>query len=130
MWQRYLAREGGQGADERSQGNNADEMGTSCTFQKVTAKSDVTFQKCEKPPSNGHCYRVTDQNGGTGGSGARASDESHKCTQCGKDGAELEAYYGEASAWLHRGACEGTWRAACDADDLTIPSYLDRRSRS
>jgi putative DNA primase/helicase len=127
VWQRYLAREGGQGADERSQGNNADEMGTSCTFQKVTAKSDVTFQKCEKPPSNGHCYRVTDQNGGTGGSGARASDESHKCTQCGKDGAELEAYYGEASARLHRGPCEDAWRAACDVDDLTIPPELDRR---
>jgi hypothetical protein len=31
-----------------------------------------------------------------------------------------------ASAWLHRGACEDAWRAACDVDDLTIP-YLDRR---
>jgi len=124
VWQRYLAREGGQGADERSQGNNADETGTSSTFQKVTDDSDVTFQK---PPSNGHCYRVTDQNGHRGGSGARAGGESHKCAQCGEDGAELEAYYGEASAWLHRGACEDAWRAARDADDLTIPSYLDRR---
>ena len=105
---------GGQGADERSQGNNADEMGTSATFQKVTAESNVTFQKCEKPPSNGHCYRVTDENGVIGGSGARALGESHKCAQCGKDGA-------------HRGACQAAWMAACDADDLTIPSYLDRR---
>jgi hypothetical protein len=50
-----------------------------------------------------------------------------KCAQCGKDDAEIEAYYGEASAWLHRGACEDAWRAALDNDDLTIPSYLDRR---
>jgi hypothetical protein len=127
VWQRYLAREGGLGADERSQGNNADEMGTSSTFQKVTGDDDVTFQTCEKPASNGLCYRVTDQNGDRGGSGARGASEGSKCAQCGKDGAELEAYYDEASAWLHRGACEDAWRAACDVDDLSIPSYLDRR---
>jgi hypothetical protein len=85
---------------------------------------DVTFQKCEKPPSNGHCYRVTDENGVEPGFGTSVT---RKCAQCGKDGAELEAYYGDASAWLHRGACEDAWRVACDVDDLTIPSYLDRR---
>src|SRR5262245_14643490 len=103
VWQRYPAREGGQGADERSQGNNADEMGTSSAFQKVTAESDVTFQKCEKPPSNGHCYRVTDQNGGVGASGARAPGEGQKCTQCGKDGARagglLWRGFGVAAPW-------------------------------
>jgi hypothetical protein len=31
-------------------------------------------------------------------------------------------------AWLHRGLYEAAWVADCDADDLTIPSYLDRRS--
>src|SRR5262249_30338264 len=87
VWQRYLAREGDQGADVRSQGNNADEMGTSATFQKVTAESDVTFRRDEKPPSNVHCYRVTDQNGDRGGSGVRVNGESQKCAQCGKDGA-------------------------------------------
>jgi Protein of unknown function (DUF3631) len=121
LWQRYLA---AQGVPERSQGNNADEMGTSCTFQKVTEKADVTFQKCEKPPSNGHCYRVTDENGVEPGFGTSVTQ---KCAQCGKDGAELQAYYGASSAWLHRGACEAAWRAARDGDDLTIPSYLDRR---
>jgi hypothetical protein len=50
-----------------------------------------------------------------------------KNAQCGRDSAEIEAYYGEASAWLHRGACEDAWRAACDVDDLTIPAYVDRR---
>ena len=62
-----------------------------------------------------------------GGSGARVNGESHRCAQCGRDGAELEAYYGEASAWLHRGACQDAWMAVCDADDLTIPPLLDRR---
>jgi hypothetical protein len=33
-----------------------------------------------------------------------------------------------ALAWLHRGACENSWRAARDLDDLTIPPYVDRRS--
>jgi hypothetical protein len=121
LWQRYLA---AKGVPERSQGNNADEMGTSCTFQKVTEKSDVTFQTSEKPPSNGHCYRVTDENGVGPGFGTGVT---RKCAQCGKDDAEIEAYYGEASAWLHRGTCEDAWRAARDLDDLTIPSYLDRR---
>jgi hypothetical protein len=126
VWQRYLAREGGQGADERSQGNNADEMGTSSTFQKVTAESDVTFQTCEKPPSNGHCYRVTDENEDRGGSGARVGGESHKCAQCGKDGADYWGQYGSASGYLHRGACEAGWRADRDLDD--IPPFLDRRA--
>jgi putative DNA primase/helicase len=123
LWQRYLA---GQEVYERSQGNKADEMDASCTFQKVTEKSDVTFQRSEKPPSNGDCYRVTDENGIGPSSGTSVAQ---KCSQCGKDGAELEAYYGEASAWLHRGACEGAWKAACDLDDLTIPPFLDRRSQ-
>jgi len=35
--------------------------------------------------------------------------------------------YGEASAWLHRGAYQDAWMAVCDADDLTIPPELDRR---
>jgi len=127
-WQRYLMHEGGRGVQQPSQRHNHDGMGTFDRSPTVTEKSDVTVQKCEKPPSNGHCDDVTIQNGDRGGSGARARGESHKCAQCRKDGAELEAYYGEASAWLHRGACEDGWRAACDLDDLTIPSYLDRRS--
>ena len=101
-------------------------------FEQSSAYNDLEklvlrFDNSEGPPSNGHCCGVADENTVLAG---EKGDVTQKCTQCGKDGAELEAYYGEASAWLHRGACEGTWRAACDADDLTIPSYLDRRSRS
>jgi hypothetical protein len=91
-------------------------MGTSSTFQTVTDDSDVTFQKCEKPPSNGHCYRVTDQNGHRGGLARVPATKAVNAHN---------AAYGEASAWLHRGACEEAWRAARDADDLTIP----RRAR-
>jgi putative DNA primase/helicase len=119
LWERYLA---AQGVYERSQGNNADEMDTSCAFQKVTEKADVTFQKCEKPPSNGLCYRVTDQNGDRA-----ASHESDVCCHCGKaSGAILPFAYGDRQAELHLG-CREAWIAAGD-DDLTIPSYLDRRA--
>jgi hypothetical protein len=99
-------------------------MGTSVAFQNVTEKAVLRFESSQKPPSNGHCYVVTDENGVLAGEGKRSAQ---KCAQCGKDGAELEVYYGDASAWLHRGPCEAAWRAACDADDLTIASYLDRR---
>jgi hypothetical protein len=51
---------------------------------------------------------------------------SRKCSQCGKEGAELEVAYGEAFGWLHRGACEAAWMAARDLED--IPPYLDRRA--
>jgi hypothetical protein len=34
--------------------------------------------------------------------------------------------YGEASAYLHRGACQAEWRAARDLED--IPPFLDRRA--
>jgi hypothetical protein len=51
-----------------------------------------------------------------------------RVTSWGDNGyAEDRGHSGEDSAWLHRGACEGAWRAACDADDLTIPPELDRR---
>jgi Protein of unknown function (DUF3631) len=71
-WQRYLAVEGG---NERSQGNNADEIGISGAFQKVTPEGDVTFQKCEKPASNGLCYRVTDPQGDEGTEWREAFEE-------------------------------------------------------
>lgn len=119
LWQRYLA---AQGVYERSQGNNADEIDTSSAFQKVTEEANVTFQKCEKPPSNGHCYLVTDQNGARA-----ASHESEVCCHCGRAcGAILPFGYGDRQADLHLG-CREDWIAAGE-DDLTIPSYLDRRA--
>src|SRR5262249_29488899 len=104
--------------------NNVDEMGTTVAFQSATEKGVLRFENGEKPPSNGHCCGVA--NGKVVLEGKRKKG-AQKCAQCGKDGAELGAYYGGASAWLHGGPCEDAWRAAWDGDDLTIPSYLDRR---
>jgi hypothetical protein len=121
-WDRYLSPTFQESPSETSQRNNSDETGTSVAFQGVTETAVLRFENSEKPASNGHCYVVTDENAVLVGEGKKSAQ---KCAQCGKGGAELEAYYGEASAWLHRGACEDAWRTACD--DLTIPSYLDRR---
>jgi hypothetical protein len=123
-WDRYLSYIPQESPSETELRNNLDEMGTSVAFQSATEKSVLRFENSEKPPSNGYCCGVADENALAGERG----DVTQKCAQCGKDGAELEAYYGEASAWLHRGACEAAWRASYD--DLTIPSYLDRRPGS
>ena len=48
-------------------------------------------------------------------------DRGHKCSQCGKDGADLEVYIGaDAPKWLHR-TCEAAWMAG------DIPAVLGRR---
>ena len=121
-WDRYLCSTPQESPFETSQRNNADEMCAFVAFQDVTEKAVLRFENAEKPPSKGHCYVVTDENGDLDGGGKKSAA---KCAQCGKDGVELEAYYGEASAWLHRGACEDAWRAALDLED--IPPFLDRR---
>jgi len=113
-WQRYLAQDP---PSETLQRYNADETATSYTFQTATEKSEVAFQKCEKPASNGHCSSVAVSEV------PQASMDGfvkggHKCSQCGKDGANLYASYGgSASTWLHR-ECIEEWRAACDQLDV------------
>jgi hypothetical protein len=47
-----------------------------------------------------------------------------KCAHCGKAGDLQQIYYGSDEALLHRD-CQQAWVAA--RDDLSIPSYLDRR---
>jgi putative DNA primase/helicase len=69
VWARYIA---DHPPDDRSQGNNACAAGISATFRKVTPDDDVTDRKCEKPPSDGACYRVTDQKGDNGPAQANA----------------------------------------------------------
>jgi len=102
---------------ETLQRYNADETATSYTFQTATEKSEVAFQKCEKPASNGHCSSVAVSEV------PQASMDGfvkggHKCSQCGKDGANLYASYGgSASTWLHR-ECIEEWRAAYDQLDV------------
>jgi hypothetical protein len=123
-WDRYLSCTLQETPSETEHRNNVDKVGTSVASQSATEKPVLRFENSEKPPSNGHCCGVADENALAGERG----DVTQKCAQCGRDGAKLEAYYGEASAWLHRGACVDAWRASCD--DLTIPSYLDRRSEA
>src|SRR5262249_60253839 len=82
-WQRYL----GKGSSEPLQRYNADETCTSSTFQIATEKSDVTFQKCEKPAPNGHCSSVAFSERGL--EVPQASMDGfvrggHKCSQCGR----------------------------------------------
>jgi putative DNA primase/helicase len=130
-WTRYLTQTPSKHTFERSQGNNADGIGTSTPFQKVTGESSVTFQKvtetsavtfqtCEKTPSNGHCYRVTDQNVVSADTGEGVD----VCDQCGKPGDVYPIAFGAVEAMVHPG-CRDAWVAA--QDDLTIPTYLDRR---
>jgi hypothetical protein len=112
-----------------SQPNND---GLCYALQTVTENSDVTLSKAQKPNDDGPCYGVTVSRGDIGGcedmEGRATVGRQLKCAQCGRDGAELETYYGTADpVWLHRGTCEDAWRAACDGDGLTIPPYLDRR---
>jgi len=121
-WQRYLTHEAAQGVQQPSQGNKADEMGTSCTFQTVTRKTNVTVESASNSLNGKGCDDVTVVNRYKTGPGVGVG---RKCAQCGRDGAELEAFYGETSAWLHRGTCQADWMAV--QDDLTIPPYLDRR---
>jgi hypothetical protein len=47
-----------------------------------------------------------------------------KCAHCGKVGDLQQVYYGTDEALLHHD-CRQAWLAA--RDDLSIPSYLDRR---
>jgi hypothetical protein len=129
-WDRYLTptytHDPSKPTSETEQRNNADGMGTSSTFQGVTAEScyvskrnrkiGVTFEKCEKPPSNGHCYGVTDE------SPKKADVE--RCDHCGQPGDVYPIAYGDTEAVLHP-ACRDAWIVA--QDDLTIPPYLDRR---
>ncbi len=49
-----------------------------------------------------------------------------KCDYCQRAGDLVEAYFGEASAWLHR-ECIELWTAAQDGG---IPAFLDRRAET
>jgi len=123
-WDRYLSFAPQETPSETQHRNNPDKMGTSVPFQNATEETVLRLENSEKFPSNGHCCVVADENAVLAEEG---NGSAQKCAQCGRDGAEIEAYYGEASAWLHRGACQEAWKATCDVDDLTIPPYLDRR---
>jgi hypothetical protein len=126
VWDRYLSSTPQEPRIETQHRNKADEMAVSDAFQSATEKTLLRFENSENPAPNGHCCGVADQNPQKGREerNSRAGSEMI-CGQCGEDGAELEAHYGDASAWLHRGACEAAWKGA---QDLTIPSFLRREA--
>jgi hypothetical protein len=138
-WQRYLMHEGGQGAQQPSQRHNPDGMGTSDRSPTVTEKSDVTIQKCDKPPSNGDCDDVTIQNGGIGGLArvrvAKAKN-AHSAAKMARSWLPhgftvgLAKTQASLSSSADQGGIHAAWMAACDADDLTIPPELDRRGEA
>jgi hypothetical protein len=122
-WSRYLCLPP-ESASETSQRNNADESRTSdlfsnvspdsCYVSKGNTDSFATFQKCEKPASNGHCYGVTFQKRKNGGGG----DGSVMCEHCGLPGADDFPFgYGEFTASLHP-HCRNAWVAT--KDDLPL----------
>jgi len=129
-WIRYLSPDPQKSPSETSQRNNPDVTGTSepfsnviqdsCYVSKGNTDSAVTFQKREKPPSNGHRYAVTFPEAKNGG-----GDDSVICEHCGLPGADDNPFgYGEFTASLHP-HCRIAWAAT--KDDLPIPPYLDRR---
>ena len=125
-WDRYLSLTRQEIPSETERRNNTDQKGASGGFQNVTGEScyvseteqkiDVTFEKCEKPPSNRHCYVVADENP------KKLSIE--RCDHCGEPGDIYPVAYGDIEAAVHP-YCRDDWLTA--QDDLTIPPYLARR---
>ena len=123
-WDRYLSITPLETPSETQRRNNADVMGTSGAFQSATEESccvseaqqkiHVAFEKCEKPPSNGHCCVVADENLKKAG--------VERCDHCGKsDGVILPFACDGRQADLHPG-CREAWIATA------IRPYLDRRA--
>ena len=125
-WIRYLSPDPQKSPSETSQRNNPNVTGTSepfsnviqdsCYVSKGNTDSAVTFQKREKPASNGHRYGVTFPEAKNGG-----ANDSVICEHCGLPEADDNPFgYGEFTASLHP-HCRIAWAAT--KDDLTI----DRR---
>jgi len=113
-WQRYLTPEG---VPEPLQRDTLTAAGTSEPFPNATPRLDVADEKCEKPPSNGHCSGVAVQK--------QDKPLARVCAQCGGgDDGQLLAH-GKAGdgIWLHPECV----RFFGSDDGLDIPGYLDRR---
>jgi hypothetical protein len=110
-WQRYLTP---LGVPEALQCYKPTAAGTSEPFPNATPKTDVADEKCEKPPSNGHCSGVAVQNGDNA--------PLRVCGQCGgSDDGTLSEH--EDGIWLHP-ECIRFWSSD---SNLEIPGFLDRR---
>jgi hypothetical protein len=114
-WKRYLAPQSAahllpsQEASETSQRHNPTAASTSEPFPNVTEKSLLRFETSEKPPSDGHCYVVTDREG---------ENARRACAQCG--GTDDGTLHQHGEVWLHP-ECVRFWNAG------DIPGFLDRR---
>jgi hypothetical protein len=108
-WQRYLA---AQGVYEPLQRYSTDGIDACGSFQTATEKVSVADQKCEKPPTNGHCSGVAvSEEGGHG--------DSLWCDHCRKPGNLGKVGYGDLIAWLHRD-CRNAWRADQDKSGVQV----------
>jgi len=113
----YLPEPGAQSATPQQANND----GLCCTLQTATPESDVALSKAQKPNNDRLCCTVALSKPEI----AEKEKDGVSCAQCGEGGDLQRVYYGTEEALLHRD-CQGAWVAAQD-DDLTIPSYLDRR---
>ena len=96
-------------------------------FQTVTSEEHVTLSKASQPNNHGHCDGVTVLKGEASLNGNGHPPEP--CAQCRReplDGKERLVAVGNEQVWLHQ-ECARFYRRD-HSDDLTIPSYLDRRS--
>jgi hypothetical protein len=105
---------------DRNTVTNAMDTGTSGTSQTVTAKADVTVQKCEKSNNDGLCYGVTVWNGGNG-------ECARVCQHCGtpeRPDSPVQSCWVEGEQYLLHPGCQREWLG----DDLSIPDFLRRVS--
>jgi Protein of unknown function (DUF3631) len=121
-WERYL---GGHGVNEVQQCNKADEIGTFGTFQSATGKSDVAFQKYEKPLQHSDCCTVALQKGDGGTEGVNSESWPRVCEHCGmpeRPGLLVETYEIDGEQYLLHSRCEQDWRDAPDPNGWTFNS--------
>jgi hypothetical protein len=119
-WERYLpgpspARSATSKTSATSSENQA--LVVADNVSVVSDVADAVADKHEEKPSKSNLVAdVADVADLAGGGETR-------CAQCGGAGDLNEIWYGELNAQVHA-HCQGAWVAA---QDLSIPSYLDRR---
>jgi hypothetical protein len=80
-WDRYLSLTHQETPSETQHRNNLDEMGASLAFQSATEKTVSRFENSEKPPSNGHCCVVADENAVLEGRRKRLPGNAHSAAR-------------------------------------------------
>jgi Protein of unknown function (DUF3631) len=113
VFERYL---GPQGVNEPEQRNKPTARGTSSAFQNGTGKSDVPFQKCEKPLWPSDCSVVPIQKGGRADQESEGNGHSASfplvCEHCGNPEAlddPVREYLVEGDRCLLHPRCQIEW---------------------